>query len=327
MPAQITIQAYANAPAGRSIVRVDYFADSVNLGQTTSPPHRWIWSDAGLGTHTVSAVAVDNLGDMFASGPVEISVGFATFIAQFIPPGSVWRFLDDGSNQGSGWAQLAYNDTGWTFGPGRLGYGGDGEETTVGFGPSGSNKYITTYFRHSFNIPDETTVTNFTFRLQRDDGAVVWLNGAEVFRNNMPDGPITSSTLAAGTASDDDEINWFTVAMPVSGLPAGPNLVAVEVHQAAANSSDMGFDLELIGVGFRAQLPPPELRIALTPSQTVIVRWPASATLEGWKLYNTGSANPGISWFPVTVPITVMNNTNTVTVSPSGLLRIFRLQK
>src|SRR5262245_43475748 len=101
--------------------------------------------------------------------------------ANFIPRGAVWRFLDDGSNQGTSWTGLAFSDASWEGGPARLGYGGDGEVTTVSYGPNSSAKYITTYFRRSFDIADRSIFRALKLRLVCDDGAVVYLNAAEIF--------------------------------------------------------------------------------------------------------------------------------------------------
>jgi hypothetical protein len=81
----------------------------------------------------------------------------------------------------------------------------------------------------------------------RDDGAIVYLNGVEVFRNNMPGGPINYQTLASSPA---EEPSQFHVAN-INGAPlvTGLNVIAVEVHQNALLSTDISFDLALIGNG------------------------------------------------------------------------------
>ena len=64
--------------------------------------------------------------------------------------GANWRYLDDGSDQGTAWYAPGFDDTGWADGDAQLGYG-DGDETTVvSYGPDRWNKHITTYFRHTF---------------------------------------------------------------------------------------------------------------------------------------------------------------------------------
>ena len=45
----------------------------------------------------------------------------------FITTGHVWKFLDDGSDQGTAWRQNGFDDTSWSEGPSELGYGSDGE--------------------------------------------------------------------------------------------------------------------------------------------------------------------------------------------------------
>jgi hypothetical protein len=93
--------------------------------------------------------------------------------------------------------------------PAQLGYG-DGDETTVvSYGPDPAKKYITTYYPQAFTVTDPREFASLTLRLQRDDGAVVYLNGTEVVRSNMPTGTITLTTRAAsgisGAAEDTFE--------------------------------------------------------------------------------------------------------------------------
>ena len=107
-----------------------------------------------------------------------------------VPAGSTWRYLDNGSNQGTAWRATAFNDTTWAQGPAQLGYGDGDEATVVSFGPSATAKYRTTYFRRQFTVTG-TVAAPVTLQLLRDDGAVVYLNGAEVVRSNMPTGTIT----------------------------------------------------------------------------------------------------------------------------------------
>src|SRR5512146_2527117 len=63
-----------------------------------------------------------------------------------VPANSVWKYLDNGSDQGSFWTSPAYDDLSWASGPAELGYGDGGEATTNSFGPAAANKYITTYY-------------------------------------------------------------------------------------------------------------------------------------------------------------------------------------
>ncbi len=163
----------------------------------------------------------------------------------FIPAGASWRYLDDGSDQGTAWRAPTFNDGAWATGPAELGYGDGDEATVVSYGPSGQNKYITTYFRHHFNVANPAAVQSLTLGLLRDDGGVVYLNGSEVFRSNMPSGTITYLTTAA--AAGGSESTFFDTAADPALLVAGDNVVAVEIHQRTASSSDVSFNLDLVG--------------------------------------------------------------------------------
>ena len=168
-------------------------------------------------------------------------------VVTIVPTGAVWKFLDTGANLGTNWVGTNFNDAAWLSGPAQLGYGDGDEATLVGFGPDPNNRFITTYFRRTFVVADPSVFTSLAVRLKRDDGGIVYLNGAEVFRENMPVGAISNLTLAATTAADDGT-NFLTNAVSAALLLAGTNTLAVEIHQSAANSSDISFDLELTGV-------------------------------------------------------------------------------
>ena len=94
-----------------------------------------------------------------------------------ISVGSTWKYLDNGSDQGTVWSGTAFDDSTWASGPAELGYGDGGEATVVNCGPSrpacNSNNYVTTYFRYTFNVPDRSLYSGLNLRLLRDDGAVV----------------------------------------------------------------------------------------------------------------------------------------------------------
>jgi hypothetical protein len=154
-----------------------------------------------------------------------------------------WRYLDDGSDQGAAWRSRGFDDGAWSTGPGTLGYGQGDERTVVGYGPNPASKYVTTYFRRSFAVPDPGLVTSLTLRLRQDDGAVVYLNGTEVFRSNMPAGDVAAGTRAV-EAQDDGKL-VRTAAVDPSLLRGGRNVIAVEVHQATPSSSDLTMQLEL----------------------------------------------------------------------------------
>jgi acid phosphatase type 7 len=187
-----------------------------------------------------------------------------------VPLGATWKYRDDGSNQGTAWRTSAFNDSTWASGPAELGYG-DGDEATVVNGGSPSNHFITTYFRKSFNVTNPSAFNSLKIRLLRDDGAVVYVNGTEVRRDNMPTGTVSSNTLASSALGAPAESTFFETSIGTSALVAGTNVIAVEVHQANATSTDVSFNLELTGVDTTSVTRGPYLQKG-TPS-SVIVRW------------------------------------------------------
>lgn len=159
-----------------------------------------------------------------------------------IATGSDWKYLDDGSNQGTAWRTNAFGDTAWDSGPAILGYG-EPVSTTVSYGPTASMKYRTTYFRKTISLTNTAEILSGSVRIKRDDGAVVYLNGTEVGRSSMPSGAIDYLTFANNAS--DDGANFHTLAVPANLFQDGNNVIAVEVHQGSNGSSDLQFDLEL----------------------------------------------------------------------------------
>ena len=158
--------------------------------------------------------------------------------------GQQWRYHDLGEDLGTSWTATSFDDSSWGSGNAELGYGDGDEATTVSFGPDGGNKYITTYFRKSFVFDGTEDIYSCALNLRRDDGAVVYLNGLEVVRSNMPAGNITATTPAAGVVGGDAESNLIEYIFQAP-LSNGANVLAVEVHQISGTSSDISFDLNL----------------------------------------------------------------------------------
>jgi hypothetical protein len=157
-----------------------------------------------------------------------------------IPAGSRWKYSDTGASPGEHWTALAFKDSAWSEGPAQLGYGDRDEATRLNDAPG---NYPTYYFRHQFEVTNPGGLKPLVLRLLRDDGAVVYLNGSEVIRDNMPDGKVDHGTYAESTTRI--ESGFYVHDLDPGKLVAGKNIIAVEVHQADAESSDVSFDLEL----------------------------------------------------------------------------------
>ena len=183
-----------------------------------------------------------------ASGVGHIESALTT---TWIARGSTWKYLDDGSSPDTSWSTLDFDDSTWKAGAAELGYGDGDEATTVSYGGNANDKHITTFFRKVFQVAPDEQISGLTLTLKRDDGAVVYLNGTEIFRDNMPESS-SYDTPASSVVEDDDIVR---TAVPVTLLdPGRDNVLAVEVHQQSARSSDLSFDAELTrapsGYGF-----------------------------------------------------------------------------
>jgi hypothetical protein len=220
------------------------------------------------------------------------------------PLGAVWKYLDDGSDQNTAWQGTNFNDSTWASGPGRLGFGTDASATTTirKFLSGTSGPQITNYyFRRSIIVTNPADFETIQFRYQRDDGCVLYLNGNELFRNNMPSGPITYRTFATNTVSPATEtLRFWTNSFSSSLLKQGTNVIAVEVHQSTATSSDIAWDMELQGLPAQ---PRPRVNIARMGTDAVLYWSDPTFQLEQEDVLN-GQWNPAANSSPKATPLT-----------------------
>ncbi|PYI83109.1 MAG: hypothetical protein DME26_15700, partial [Verrucomicrobia bacterium] len=193
-----------------------------------------------LGTYVFRITAND--GELQASDEATVVIQRSASPVPFVQAKSIWKFWDKGTDLGTAWRAPTFNDSSWASGPAELGYGDASENrpeaTVVSFGPDAANKYITTYFRRAFLVANATEVIQLAARLLRDDGGVVYLNGIEVFRDNMPVGTINYLTRASNTIGGADEATFYPMTVDPTLLVNGTNVLAVEIHQVIPTSSD-----------------------------------------------------------------------------------------
>ncbi|MHA7963211.1 S-layer homology domain-containing protein [Paenibacillus sp. CAU 1782] len=163
-----------------------------------------------------------------------------------------WKYLDTGVDQGNSW-QSSYGDKDWAIGQAPLGFAATTTKfgslnTTISFGSDSRNKHTTSYFVTNLNV-DLDEINSYGQLLGNfgiDDGAVMYVNGTEVFRAGMPEGTITYSTFATSNKSNPVLYNEIDLTAPLkANLQDGDNVIAVEVHQSTLTSSDLYFDMEL----------------------------------------------------------------------------------
>ncbi len=233
------------------------------------------------------------------------------------PFGSSWKYKDGGTSIGTTWKGTGFDDSGWSSGIGKLGYGQSGLSTTLNACPStpcnSSNRYLSYYFRNTFTITDVSIYEYFTFEMYRDDGIIVYVNGVEVIRNNMPAGTIVNTTLATSSATDNGtEIITVSLTLLASQFQTGVNTIAVEVHQSSNTSSDLIFDMQLKGYepGYSEVTMGPYLQKAT--STTMTVRWYTFSAVDSKVTYGTSLGN-------LTQSVVVSGSSTSHSVTLTGL--------
>jgi hypothetical protein len=229
------------------------------------------------------------VGGALRSGALSY-VSFTTGEPLVFASSSGWRYLGNGTDPGSSWKDLGYQDTAWPSGTSEMGYG-DGDENTVipivDANPFkfGTQKVPTTYFRRKFQVASLSEVTGLSVTVEFDDAFAVYLNGVRVGGNlplEVAHGDYSGSPI-------EDEVQTFSI--PHSLLQSGENLIAVEVHQANESSSDLSMNLSLTATRSSTATP-----LYLTGTGERVVRFRARSGSE-WSAmaestYQIGTAAP-----------------------------------
>jgi len=114
---------------------------------------------------------------------------------------------------------------------------------------------ITSYFRTPFTVTGPPQQAALTLNGVVADGAVFYVNGVEVLRLNLPEGPVTSSTVALTNVSQPGYTGPFALA--TSSLVTGTNLLAVEVHRGPGGNPHLLFGTDLSLTTTNILIPPP----------------------------------------------------------------------
>lgn len=264
---------------------------------------------------------------------VSIGGGAGGTTSNLINTGELWEYLDDGSDQGNAWRNQGFNDDSWRTGPAELGYGDGDEAREVRFGPNEDNnqnddnaKYITTYFRKEFNVPDASQVTALDYRIKRDDGMVLYLNGTEIGRDNLTADPGYLTEASNGSSQENNFLDPEDLDFAASDIHTllvnGTNTIAVEMHQDDAQSSDISFDFELTATGTGTN----PGNIVLTASAAQQQASKSITSISGQPVTTVSGTLPGASttWNGIvrltgdtTVPVG-----HTLTVQPGTLILI-----
>ena len=165
---------------------------------------------------------------------------------KIIQNGDSWSYFDKGYLEDNWFKKQNYED--WKIGISPLGYGDRSIETKINFGSDEENKELIKYFTKKFAINDISRFKGFELKLRRDDGAIIYINGKELYRDNMPDGSVIKSTKPSEVVNSKEEKLFYTKIFDTSIFNEGINTISVQVHQYNARSSDCIFSLSLIHI-------------------------------------------------------------------------------
>jgi hypothetical protein len=275
--------------ANLAILSADLNTNGTTLILTTSPRDPFSYYQLTIQDVTDAAYRHNTL----APNPTKLFLGSQISL---LSPASEWRYNQDGIDLGTGWVATGFNDTGWSNGAAlfvgktstNLGIGDIPIQTLLSISNSASGTLtntITYYFRQSFTMPAQAQLASLlSYHLQvrpiLDDGAVFHINGQEARRVRMTNDVVNYFSYAQGPAQGTDYRFEGPYDLPTTNVVfGGNNVLAVDVHQQGAGSSDIAFATEVL-----INIPAIEMRVApaLVTGTTLQLTWPP---VVGYRLY------------------------------------------
>jgi uncharacterized delta-60 repeat protein len=233
----------------------------------------------------------------------------------------IWRYEVSGTELGEDWKDPNYADFRWPVGPGPFGFESDPLPEPLRTEILNNDGW-TYYFRTAFIFEADPHDYEVTFTNLIDDGAVFYLNGREVFRVGMNEGPVDFMT-AAGRAVGNAVFE--TVTIPGWQFVQGINYLAVEVHQTALTSTDLVFGTHLAPVFY----PPSLLAITTEPQDVVVIEGQDAVFTVGvsgqgahYQWYKDGSPVPGATEPTLMISNPLPSDSGTVSVTVSNAVNV-----
>lgn len=262
-----------------------FLGDPVTFQTTASGSaplaYQWFRNDAAVtgatnGNFTIPVVAASDHEATFfvivtnslgaaTSAPVVLTVDFglpgAAVTNRVLRFNSVWRYNQTENLDGVNWTAPAYDDSTWPAGPGLIAAENNAAiAPLIGTSvlapnapPPGLAQGHAYYFRTTVNIPGNNLIPGALIAtLRADDGAMLYVNGAEALRLRLPAGTITNASYTTGfpPGSNSDATVDEVLSLNDLTLPVGTNIIAASVHQANSGSSDMVWGLALDVIGY-----------------------------------------------------------------------------
>lgn len=157
-----------------------------------------------------------------------------------------WKYIPGTSEPDTNWRKVSFNDASWNSGQGGIGYG-DGDDNTI------IAQTTSLYMRFVFNVGDTSVIEDAVLNADYDDAFVAYLNNVEIARSNI--GTVGTPPPYNQFANGNHEAqmyqgnppDYFTIphANLKQILKQGANVLAVQVHNVTANSSDLSSNMFL----------------------------------------------------------------------------------
>ncbi|MGN5734314.1 fibrinogen-like YCDxxxxGGGW domain-containing protein [Arthrobacter psychrochitiniphilus] len=226
--------------------------------------------------------AADNAGNYSASTAKATAPVVANPPEVLVPKDATWSYRFENSAPDPQWRSNGYDDSAWSAGAAPLGWGSSSLATAL---TAVGTKPVAVQYRKTFTVAQASNVASLELSTWADDGLVVYVNGVEAGRTNMPAGTISFNSYATA-APRSTSVTAVTFTVPGSVLVTGVNTVTAQVNSNYRSTPDSSFDLSVLATA--GTQPPQE------PQPQVLI--PAAAT---WK-YNFENAAPDPAWFSTT---------------------------
>ncbi|MDB6034265.1 MAG: hypothetical protein JWM16_4603 [Verrucomicrobiales bacterium] len=281
-------------------------ADSVEIHQRPqgrSPDGQGEWlTTSGLTFGAANSFLIHNevvINEIMYHAPPTLEVPAVIGTNVVITLTNLWRYEQSGTDLGTNWIANGYDDSTWPSGASLLYNTAStlpvAKNTALALGPT------TYYFRSSFVYTGTPAILALSLRHIVDDGVVLYLNGREIARFNVPAGPIGYTNNAVSTVTTA-LLRTIPGTVGLTNLILGTNILAAEVHQAVNSGNDVVFGAELTAT------------IEAKP------RVPYSDSPEEWvELFNRGSNAVNLTGWRLDEAVDYRFPTNT-TIVPGGYL-------
>jgi len=214
------------------------------------------WPTRAKGEGSSMELINPNLDNDLGSSWRSSSQGFNGLPQTFVAAGSTWQYrkgLSEASSPMHAWTGTDFPlDDSWLIGPAPLGNNEFGfQETNLS---DALNQYASVFLRKTFTLTDDPPSAAI-LKLLYDDGAIVWLNGTEIFRTSSVDPGIIDfqgntpdqsgdTGLSVGN-HEKDGYEEFLIPGTATLFKTGGNVLAIQLFNNSIANSDLLIDAVL----------------------------------------------------------------------------------